>query len=154
LPDESNNPREVLPSAEKEEEEKLRSSKGWSRYHLQKLGVRFYAKSRFDLNVPLSNACVSSLSWLTDRLANRATFLLGTETIKSKSDGGLTIHYIEKRRTLRWELNDASGACSVLSIEVQLRSFLVNIRRNINMQPTEVTLISHTNVQAKSFVRC
>jgi hypothetical protein len=40
----------VLPSAYKEEEQKLGSSSGWGHEHLKLLGVDFYAKTKLDLN--------------------------------------------------------------------------------------------------------
>ena len=50
LPRAVKEPKIVLPSAHKEEEQKLGSSSGWRRDHLKMLGVKFYAKTKLDLN--------------------------------------------------------------------------------------------------------
>lgn len=48
LPRAVKEPKIVLPSAPKDEEQKLRGSSGWRRDHLKMLGVKFYAQTKLD----------------------------------------------------------------------------------------------------------
>lgn len=50
LPRAAKEPQIVLPSAHKDEDQKLGSASGWGRDHLKMLGVKFYGKTNLDLN--------------------------------------------------------------------------------------------------------